>query len=241
MRLVPKYLLIGAGRMAKHFSYYLTLLDLPFLQWSRKNNSIENLSRYTKECSHILLLINDDAIESFISHHDFLLSKRCVHFSGSLITENIFSAHPLMTFSSELYNLDIYRDIPFILENEGADLIDLLPGLPNQSFKIDKKLKPFYHALLVIGCNFTTLLWQNVFQSLQKDLHLPQETTYPILKQTMHNLLTQPNDALTGPLVRNDINTIQKHLQALKDKPLNEIYQAFVDFFNNEKINHEHS
>lgn len=234
MRLVPKYLLIGSGRMAKHFSHYLTLLDLPFQQWSRKNNSTEELCEYFKECSHILLLISDGAIEDFICHHNFLLTKCCVHFSGSLSVKNIFSAHPLMTFSHDLYDLNIYYNVPFVLEEEGPNLATLLPGLPNQSFKITKKLKPLYHALLVIGNNFTTLLWQQVLQNLQKDLKLPREIVHPLLKQTMLNLLKHPDNALTGPLVRNDMNTINANLKALQDNPLNEIYQAFVGFYQRE-------
>jgi predicted short-subunit dehydrogenase-like oxidoreductase (DUF2520 family) len=225
------YLLIGSGRMAKHFSHYLTLLERPFQQWSRKNNTVEDLRVYAKCVSHVLILINDDAIEDFIHTHHFLLSKKCVHFSGRLAIKNIFSAHPVMTFSENLYEKDVYHTIPFVLEKNGPEFSELLPGLPNRSFKISKDLKSFYHAQLVMGHNFTTLLWQNIFSSIQKDLDLPKDILHPILKQTFSNLMTSPDDALTGPLVRGDKKTIDAHRKALRHTPVDEIYRAFLKLF----------
>ncbi len=39
MRQVPQYLIISSGCMARHFSYYLQLLQLPYRQWSREHNT----------------------------------------------------------------------------------------------------------------------------------------------------------------------------------------------------------
>ncbi len=39
MRQVPNYLIIGSGRIARHFSYYLQLLQLPYRQWSSEHNT----------------------------------------------------------------------------------------------------------------------------------------------------------------------------------------------------------
>lgn len=231
MQQVSKYLVIGSGRMATHFCYYLQLLNLPWQQWSRKNNTVTELIEYNKTCSHVLLLINDHAIEPFINANSFLLTKCCIHFSGKLVVQNVFSTHPLMTFSHNLYNLDTYRSIPFILEQEGPNLIELLPELPNCEYKIPRSSKSLYHALIAMGNNFTTLLWQHVFQSLQDDLHLQPEIVYPILKQTITNLLQQPQDALTGPLIRGDQDTITAHLAALENNLYKEVYKAFITVF----------
>lgn len=236
MRQVSKYLIIGSGRVATHFVYYLKLLNLPWQQWSRKNNTAQELVEYSKTCSHVLFLISDQAIESFVTTNKFLLTKRCVHFSGKLVAQDFFGAHPLMTFSHSLYDLDAYRSVPFVLEKEGPDLIELLPGLPNSEYKIPRNLKSLYHTLIVMGNNFSTMLWQHVFQSLQDDLHLPPEIAHPILKQTLNNLLYQPTDALTGPLVRDDQDTIKAHLVALENSLYKEVYQAFIEVFQKSKV-----
>ena len=233
MRQVPNYLIIGSGRMAKHFSYYLQLLQLPHRQWSREHNSDDELKFMAESCTHALILINDSVIEEFVNNYPYLKSKCCVHFSGCLMTKEAFSAHPFMTFSTELYDLDTYSEIPFTLEQEGPDFETLLPGLPNPSYKIPQQQKPLYHALGVIGNNFTTLLWHKVFRDFQEKLDLPREVAYPMLKRTLMNLMEHPYAALTGPLVRGDESTIQDHLHVLKDEPFHDLYQAFVNVYQN--------
>lgn len=228
MRQVPKYLVIGSGRMARHFCHYLQLLKLPFQNWSRKNNSLEELVKFSESCSQVLILISDSSIEDFYTEYAFLHTKICVHFSGCLVLANVASAHPLMTFGQELYELDTYQSVPFILEDGGSVFAELLPGLSNRNFKIPKELKPLYHALGVMATNFTTLLWQKVSQKMQDTLQLPPEIIQPLLQQTLTNFIANPKKALTGPLVRGDQKVIDMHLEALKNDPYKEIYQAFV-------------
>lgn len=67
MRQVSKYLIIGSGQMATHFVYYLKLLNLPWQQWSRKNNTAQELVEYSKTCPHVLLLISDQAIDNIFT------------------------------------------------------------------------------------------------------------------------------------------------------------------------------
>jgi predicted short-subunit dehydrogenase-like oxidoreductase (DUF2520 family) len=233
MRQVPKYLIIGSGRLALHFCNYLRLLDLPLIQWSRKNNTRFQLEKFSKKCTHVLLLINDDAIQDFVLNNGFLLGKCCVHCSGNLALHNIYSTHPLMTFGKELYNPTTYLQIPFILEENSPEFGKLLPGLPNKSYKISGHLKPFYHALCVISGNFTCLLWQKFFSELETTFNLPREIGYPYLKQITNNIEHQLPNALTGPLVRGDWQTIKANLDAFHNDPYREVYQAFVNIFQN--------
>ena len=128
MRQVPKYLIIGNGRAARHFKRYFELLHLPFQNWSRVANTNQELVDLSKNSSHVLLLINDSAIKDFIADNQCLLAaKYLIHFSGCLVLENCFGAHPLMTFGQDLYNLEIYQSMPFILEEGAPDFPVLLP------------------------------------------------------------------------------------------------------------------
>ncbi len=231
MKQRPKYLIIGSGLMATHFGHYLQLLELSYKQWSRSVDSNEALIEYSKNCTHILFLISDQAIEGFIKNKPFLLKKCCVHFSGAMVIHGLFSTHPLMTFSRSLYDLDTYRSIPFILEQGGPGLEELLPDLPNYAYKIPGSAKPLYHALTAMGNNFSTMLWQHVLHRFHRDLNLPLEAIAPILKQTAINLLEQPQNALSGPLVRGDQNTIKMHLEILADDLYKDIYQGFIKVF----------
>ncbi len=240
MRQVPKYLIIGAGQLAFHFCNYLRLLNLSFVQWSRKNNTSLQLEKFSRDCTHVLLLINDDAIKDFVLNNSFLQGKCCVHCSGSLTLDNIHSVHPLMTFGKQLYDLTTYLNIPFMLEENSPEFENLLPGLPNKSYKIPGHLKSFYHALCVISGNFTCLLWQKFFSELETTFNLPREIGYPYLKQVVKNLEQQSPNTLTGPLARGDWQTIKANLDALHDDPYREIYQAFINIFQNKEKKYEH-
>lgn len=222
------YGIIGNGKMAKHFIHYLTLLQFPYQQWTRDQSS-ESLVILTQRCSPILLLINDDAIESFIEQHPCLQGKLLVHFSGAIHVKNAYGAHPLLCFSQELYTLETYKKIPFIYEENAPEFQSILPGLKNPHFKIPIHLKSFYHAICVLSGNFTVILWQKFFSEFENTFHIPKEQAHLFLQQTMQNLLTDPQHALTGPLSRKDTKTIETHLATLKNDPFQKVYQAFLE------------
>ncbi len=229
MRQVPTYLLIGNGRLARHFQHYFSLLGVSFEAWHRPQEWAL-LQQKIRASTHILLLISDQAIEPFIDALDpaVLKSKTLIHCSGSLSTDKAFSAHPLMTFSHSLYSEAQYRAIPFIIDEAALPFHQLLPQLPNPHVRLRGELKAKYHALCVLAGNFSTLLWQKLFHDFEKELALPQEMAHPYLHQLVHNWCEDPDNALTGPLVRNDTGTLSKNLEALENDPFHPVYQAFV-------------
>lgn len=230
MRQVPHetFLLIGDGRLANHLGNYLNLLKLPFVQWCRKQ-PISDLDQLQSGVSHILLAIKDDAIEKFVESHPELLKKTVVHFSGSLVSDRVYGAHPLMTFGKTLYDLPTYERIPFIFEKDRKSFAELLPGFKNPSFSICRELKPLYHALCVMGGNFTTILWQKLFEEFEATLGLPSSVALPYLEQIAKNLKDNPKVSLTGPLARRDLVTIETNLRALSEDPFKKIYESFVE------------
>jgi hypothetical protein len=231
MRQVPYYLLIGNGRVAHHIRHYFSLLGISFATWQRGDPE-EKLQQSLQHVSHVLLLITDAHIESFIQHHLKNSTALRIHCSGSLVTEHAYGAHPLMTFNKDhLYSLAQYQAIPFIVDDDAPAFEALLPGLPNPHVRLKKSLKPKYHALCVLSGNFSCLLWQKLFSSLEREFHFPADIAYPYLQQQTQNLLRHYPTALTGPLVRSDQATIQKNLTALAGDPFQEIYQAFINCY----------
>jgi predicted short-subunit dehydrogenase-like oxidoreductase (DUF2520 family) len=227
MRQVPQYLLIGNGRVARHFRHYFSLLKLPFMAWDR-SASLSDLHQKVTACSHLLLLISDSAIDEFINQHLEKSEAIRIHFSGSLILSNAFGAHPLMTFSENLYDVEQYHAFSFVLDHDAPPFETLLPGIPNRHVRLDTSLKAKYHALCVLSGNFSCLLWQKFFTSLQQEFNLSSSIAHPYLMQQTKNLITNAKSALTGPLVRDDRKTIEKNLAALSSDPYQEIYKSFV-------------
>lgn len=228
MRQVPRYLLIGDGRVARHFQHYFSLLSLPFVCWHRQQ-SIHLLTRELQQASHVLILIRDQAIENFIITYLQNTPAVLIHFSGSLVTHHAYGAHPLSSFNHSFWNLEQYQTVPFVLDDDAPSFDRLLPGLPNPHVRLEKSLKPKYHALCVLSGNFSCLLWQKFFMHLEQEFHIPQAIAHPYLRQIMQNILSHPEGALTGPLVRNDTETIKSNMTALASDPFQKVYQSFVE------------
>ncbi len=227
-RTAPRYLVIGNGRVAHHFCRYFSLLNLSYQQWHRAQ-PVAELQEQLQAATHVLILISDSAIESFIQEHLAASSAVKIHFSGALVSSLAYGAHPLMTFNTGLYTLEKYQAIPFVVDQSAPEFNQLLPGLPNAHVRIAPEQKAKYHAMCVLAGNFSCLLWQKFFSTLEAEFHFPAGTGHAYLRQQMENLITDYPSAFTGPLARGDVATIRKNLAALTADPFQSIYQSFVD------------
>lgn len=234
MRQVPRYLIIGNGRVARHFRHYLSLRGFPVAQWDR-GQTPDLLQTLAAQSSHILLLVSDSAIEDLFNTHLANAEATCVHFSGALTVKDVFGAHPLMTFGPDLYPPEKYKRIPFVVEEGAPDFHDLLPGLDNPHVRIRKEDKLRYHALCAMGGNFTCLLWQKVMDSFARDFGFAPAILHPYMEQQIENLKTDYRTALTGPLTRDDAATVGRHLKALEGDAFEGVYRAFVAAYEQQK------
>jgi 2-dehydropantoate 2-reductase len=234
MNTKPSYGLVGRGRVAAHLARYLELEAQPCVSWHR--GMPQPAEEVLAGCDVVLLAINDGALPTFLDAQPGFAGLKLVHFSGSLAVEGLHGAHPLMTFGPELYDLETYRSIPFITECGGARFEDLFPGLVNPSWAIDRELKPLYHALCVLGGNFTTLLWAKVQGDFEARLGLPGEALRPFLERTFRNVAASGGAALTGPLARREHGTVARDLAALAGDPFAPVYRAFVEAFEREEV-----
>lgn len=240
-RQVPnqKYIIIGDGKVAMHIAHYFTLVGITFNQWNR-NQSIKALQQAVETCDSVLLLISDDAIQPFINKYAFLSKKTLIHFSGSLTIDNVFGCHPLMTFGNKLYEIETYLSVPFVCDND-IDFNNLFPQLTNKYFNVDENDKAYYHALCVMAGNFTQTLMRETSKQLSEELKLPYDILFPYLLQNTKNYIFDPENSATGPLQRGDFTTVNKHLQAMKNNPLLDIYMSFLNQSNKlRSISNEH-
>ncbi len=221
------YLIVGDGKTAKHISYYFELLDIPFNSWNRKISV--SFNEGLKDESKVLLLISDDQIEKFIETNNPQTKREItwIHFAGALSTELAESAHPLMTFHDTLYDLETYKSISFVTEKGRKNFKELFPELSNKSFEIESSQKSLYHAWCSIAGNFTSILWSEFFERLENEFHIPEDAAFSYLKRITENIMKNPN-AVTGPIIRGDKKTINKHLNALKDDEFLKVYESFL-------------
>lgn len=223
-------LLIGSGKLAKHLSHWFSLTHHhhQLLTWDRHQDP-QALRRYVTEATHIWLAVSDSAIvpfyEKYLAGHDAVT----IHFSGALHDPRLISAHPLMSFSENIYPDEFYSKIYFALT--GCEkLSEALPGFNNPSFVLNAETKPLYHALCVVAGNFPQLLWNEV-NTLAADKKIPAAAFDLYIQQITQNFLSLKKKALTGPFIRQDIQTINKNIEALSGTQLQMIYKSFEKEF----------
>ncbi len=241
MRQVPSinnpysYLIVGSGKLSRHFQHYFSLKKISYKIWTRQSEEL--FETFGNQAIRILVLIKDDEIENFISANQQKLSgnKVWIHCSGMLSTNLADSAHPLMTFTDKLYDLDFYEKIPFVLEKGRNSFKKLFPELNNPNYKIESDQKILYHAYCVLSGNFTTIIWQFFFDYLRNN-KIPKTAAYPYLKATAENLISLDNP-LSGPIERKDTKVISKHLKSLNNHPLKMVYKSLLDAY--EKLDKE--
>lgn len=237
------YAIVGGGRLARHFSEYFRLLEIPHTCWTRDRRSRFNtyslpdaeqrLKKTISNANRVLLLITDKDIAALLKQYTFLHEKQLIHCSGSQGIPGVAGAHPLMTFTDSLYELDTYQKVPFMID-AGSKFNQLFPGLPNPHFMINAEDKARYHAMCVMAGNFSQLLWKGISDRFEQQFEFPATTLHPYLKQVAENFIQTPESALTGPLTRDDQQTITRNLNSLDGDSLRDLYAAFVRFYEHE-------
>ncbi len=219
-------LLVGSGRLAKHLIYWnnLNKQPSPLLVWDR-SQSEDDLHRMLKQVNHVWLAVSDSSIVPFFEKHLHHSNILITHFSGALYDKRIKSAHPLMSFPHQLLEPEIYQKIGFAITG-AQSLESLMPGFKNTFFKVEAKNKALYHALCVVAGNFPQLLWAEASDHFQA-LNVPEESYHLYLSQILQNFLTLRQKALTGPLVRNDQQTLEKNEFSLAGTKLHSIFRSF--------------
>jgi len=100
----------------------------------------------------------------------------------------------------------------------------LVRDLGGTSFSIRTAEKPLYHAAAVMTSGNVTALFDVALEMLV-ECGLTRQTArrvlQPLLLSTAHNLQTKdPSAALTGTFSRGDVETVKRHLAALKQHEL---------------------
>ena len=142
--------------------------------------------------------------------------------------------HPLVPFSDPDVAAELLRKgwIGIDGENAARSASRRLAGhIGARTLDIPAGKKPAYHAAAVISSNFPVVL-ASVAGHLLHDIGVPDTSAYQAVESLMSGALanmkqTLPDDALTGPIVRGDLETVGKHLRALQGHgPASDVYRA---------------
>ena len=100
----------------------------------------------------------------------------------------------------------------------------IVRDLGGTSFSINSAEKPLYHAAAVMTAGHVTALFDVALEMLVAcglTRKTARQILQPLLASAVHNLETKdPAQALTGSFARGDVETVKRHLAALKDHKL---------------------
>lgn len=234
-----KVIFIGSGNVATHLAQKFNSLGMNVSQiYSRTINNAEVLARlvdatYTNDIRDIetdadyyFYALNDNSLKRFLSKFD-LPDAIHLHTAGS-ISIRIFEKYttkygvfyPLQTFSKKK-EVD-FSKIPICVEASSSEiqlkLVHLAKQLTNNVYVTNSDQRKKIHLAAVFACNFTNYMY-DISSMLLEEAGVGFEIIQPLIKETADKVMTiLPFEAQTGPAVRYDENTIDKHLAILKNK-----------------------
>lgn len=235
-----KIVCIGAGNLATQLTLALKRNKQEIIQvYSRSKESAQTLAKHSNsDFTTDIHAIKDDADIYIYALKDSVLSEIIplintkqgihIHTAGSIpITvfngyqENYGVFYPFQTFSKSR-PVD-FTTIPILIEaNTEINTLfleEISKNLSQQPIRCSSEQRKAVHLSGVFACNFTNHMYA-IASNILAEANMPFELLLPLIDETnakIHELA--PKDAQTGPAVRYDNNIIEKHLEALKDKP----------------------
>jgi predicted short-subunit dehydrogenase-like oxidoreductase (DUF2520 family) len=181
-------------------------------------------------CDVLLLTVPDDMLENVVTQLSASGAIRAgqyvVHTSGShglrvlepatLLGARPVALHPAMTFTGTALDLDRLGDCVFGVTAGPAERVwaeRVVADLGGSVMWVPEELRSVYHAGLAHGANhLVTLVTQAMELLSAAGAADPAAVLRPLLNAALDNALAEGDSALTGPIVRGDVNTVRAHL-----------------------------
>jgi predicted short-subunit dehydrogenase-like oxidoreductase (DUF2520 family) len=194
---------------------------------------VDKPTAVAKASDVLLLTVPDDSLDNvvrmLVASGAIRSGQHVVHTSGRHGLEVLAPAedigahgiamHPAMTFTGtdvDLARLDgtVYGVTAHA--DDRALAHSLVDDLGGRVMWIDEDKRALYHAALAHGANHLVTVVSQAMD-LMRDAGSPDPaaTLAPLLGAALDNTLAYGDAALTGPIVRGDVHTVQAHLQAM--------------------------
>jgi predicted short-subunit dehydrogenase-like oxidoreductase (DUF2520 family) len=190
----------------------------------------EKPSAVARSCDLLLLTVPDDMLPNVVAvlsaSGALHAGQYVVHTSGRhglavlddarAVGARPVAMHPAMTFTGTAVDLGRLSGCVFGLTagpGERAFAEGLVADLGGRPMWVPEEMRTLYHAGLAHGSNhLVTLVTQAMELLAAAGADDPAGTLRPLLTAALDNALDQGDAALTGPIVRGDVNTVSAHL-----------------------------
>lgn len=248
--MVRKVSLIGAGKVAWHLGpaledsgmtvqevYSRDIKNAEVLAQKLYNASATNSLDFTEsEAEVFIILVSDGAIKT-VSEQIKLPDTDCIliHTSGAYalsellkVRTNVGVFYPLQTFSKDK-KID-FREASICIDADKESVLDVLGEmayqLTEQVYHLNDTERRRLHVSAVFACNFTNHCFK-VAEELMSESELHFDMLKPLIEETVKKAFSiGAEKGQTGPAIRGDNETMDKHLKELEGKDIyQEIYK----------------
>lgn len=244
-------IIVGAGRVGSALSQALNRSGNRILKIiSRSGEKAEKLARIIgceygntlvipPESEVIIVAVNDDALFGVLKEIDLPGNAVIAHTAGSVSLDvfgNEIANHgvfyPLQTFTDgREYD---FSTIPLFIEGNNDYSVNALQSLAysisETVFYLGSEKRKYLHLAAVFSCNFVNHMYY-AGKEISGKAGMDFNVLIPLLRETMEKASDLgPERSQTGPAVRNDKKTIEKHLDLLSfSSDLQRMYQVITD------------
>ncbi|MBX2918662.1 MAG: DUF2520 domain-containing protein [Ferruginibacter sp.] len=184
-----------------------------------------------------IVAISDGALYGM--HTKLKLGKKLiVHTAGSVplevlkdVSENYGVLYPLQSLRGELNDI---KEIPFLIDGNTVETFtlvqDFAKSISSMVVKATDEERLKLHVAAVVVSNFSNHLFALAEEFCQKE-HVNFKLLTPLILETAQRTATHsPANMQTGPAMRNDVFTLDKHLRLLTNhQKLRYIYLKLTD------------
>ncbi|MFT7249292.1 MAG: putative short-subunit dehydrogenase-like oxidoreductase (DUF2520 family) [Psychromonas sp.] len=255
--------MIGSGNIAWHLTHVLEENGVRVAELSLRNKAnaasiigylydvqIKTDLDFSHSPSSVFILaVSDNAVKKVAEEIILPPNAILVHTSGSLglnvllgtlvknISAKIGVFYPLMTFTKGI-KVD-FRDVPMCIEGDDESsykVLNMMAYLISENVQVvSSHQRSVLHVAAVFACNFTNHLW-----ALSKEIAEEEDLDFEILKPLIQETFVKgmkashPSQVQTGPAIRDDNETISKHLALIRDdQDLIEVYNSVTKSIQN--------
>ncbi len=232
--------MIGSGNVAWHLAPALENIGMKVTSvYSQNLGNAKVLTKRLYEASPtssldfgeasaslFIIAISDQAIEEVVKELVLPDDAMVVHTSGSqplaildyVSTDSVGVFYPLQTFT-KAKKID-FTNVPILIEAEDEltkkTLLKVARQLSREVRLVDSEGRQALHISAVFACNLTNHLL-TIAEKLLAEKQLDFALLKPLITETVNKSLEiGPQNAQTGPAIREDVETLEKHLQYLE-------------------------
>ncbi len=251
-----RVVVIGSGNVAEAFAVAISESSMDLAQvYGRNRERVNEINRLIgrgdsdkqevlAEADLYIIAVSDTAIATLSEELAFAEGSIVVHTAASVGIDSIHTRtgikkgvlYPLQTFTKG--RRIAFRKLPIFVEAQDQATYQRLESvaleLSQQVMPLSSSQRRDLHVAAVFTCNFTSAMLTATHDILKR-CQLPLELYEPLMRETIAKAFSagvDPRHGMTGPAVRGDESTMERHREVLQSEPRLNESELLIDVYN---------